>query len=205
MYRVAALYIIVGWVVLQVVDLFMSFRPLPEWTSRLVFVLLAAGLPIALVLAWAIELTPEGIRLESTEDDSPKSGNRADLIIYGSLVVVLAVVIWNFDWDIAGEQTPSAEIRSLVVLPLDNLMSDPEQAYFVEGMHEALITELSKIEALRVISRTSAMKYLDSNKSVPEIGQELGVDAIIEGSVLRAGDTVRVTAQLIEAQTDQHL
>jgi TolB-like protein/Flp pilus assembly protein TadD len=84
-------------------------------------------------------------------------------------------------------------------------MNDPEQAYFVEGMHEALITELSKIDAIRVISRTSAMKYLDSKMSVPEIGQELGVDAIIEGSVLRAGNTVRITAQLIEAQSDRHL
>ncbi len=204
-YRVAALYIIVGWVVLQVVDLFMSFMPLPEWTSRLVFVLLAAGLPIALVLAWAIELTPEGLKLEKSGDSASGGKRRGDLFIYGALGIVLVAWIWTLDRDGSASNPPATDIRSLVVLPLDNLMNDPDQAYFVEGMHEALITELSRIETLRVISRTSAMKYLDSQKSVPEIGVELGVDAIIEGSVLRAGDTVRVTAQLIDAKNDEHL
>jgi TolB-like protein/tetratricopeptide (TPR) repeat protein len=118
---------------------------------------------------------------------------------------VLVIWISSLDWWQGAEDVAAIEIRSLVVLPLDNLMNDPEQAYFVEGMHEALITELSKIEALRVISRTSAMTYLDSDKSVPEIGQELGVDAVIEGSVLRAGEKVRVSAQLIEARSDRHL
>jgi TolB-like protein/tetratricopeptide (TPR) repeat protein len=203
-YRVAALYIIVSWVVLQVVDVFTSFMPLPEWTSRLVFVLLAAGFPIALVLAWAIELTPDGIKLEkSPPGDQP--AKRSDWLIYAALAVVIAIVAWNFDWQKGGSDPATTKIRSLAVLPLDNLMNDPDQAYFVEGLHEALITELSRIEALRIISRTSAMKYQDSGKSVPEIGAELGVDAIIEGSVLRAGETVRVTAQLIDARTDQHL
>ncbi len=204
-YRVAAIYIIVGWVVLQVVDLFMSFMPLPDWTSRLVFVLLAAGLPIALVFAWAMELTPEGIKLEISNDDTSTSRRRGDILIYGGMSIVLAVWVWNLDWWQRSSDVKSIEIRSLVVLPLDNLMNDPEQAYFVEGLHEALITELSKIKALRVISRTTAMKYLDSGKSVPEISQELGVDAVIEGSVLRAGDTVRITTQLIEAKSDRHL
>ena len=202
-YRVAALYIIVSWVVLQVVDMFMSFMPLPEWTSRLVFVLLAVGFPIALVLAWAIELTPDGIKLERSE--GTEGQQRSDWPIYGGLVLVIAVAAWNFDWGTGDDEPAPTEIRSLAVLPLDNLMNDPDQAYFVEGLHEALITELSKIESLRIISRTTAMKYLDSGKSVPEIGVELGVDAIIEGSVLRAGETVRVTAQLIDARNDQHL
>ena len=99
----------------------------------------------------------------------------------------------------------SGPITSLAVLPLDNLMGDTEQEYFVEGMHEALITELSKIGALKVISRTSAMRYKDTDKSVPEIARELGVEAVVEGSVLRAGDQVRITAQLIDAATDEHL
>jgi TolB-like protein/Flp pilus assembly protein TadD len=205
-YRVAAIFIIVAWVVLQVVDLFMSFMPLPEWTSRLVFVLLAAGFPVALVLAWAFELTPEGVKLEvSAEGTSVRRRQRGDVLIYGALGIVLLVWVWNLDWWQDATVGESTEIKSLVVLPLDNLMNDSEQDYFVAGMHEALIMELSKIEALRVISRTSAMKYLDSNKSVPEIAQELNVDAVIEGSVLRAGDTVRVTAQLIEARSDRHL
>ncbi len=204
-YRVAALYIIVGWVALQVVDLFMSFMPLPEWTSRLVFVLLAAGFPVALVLAWAIELTPEGIKLEQSGDGEPAPGRRSDLLIYAVLAVVVGAGAFSLISRDSEDPASIPDIRSIVVLPLDNLMADPGQAYFVEGMHEALITELSKVDALRVISRTSAMKFLDSNLSVPEIGRELGVDAVIEGSVLRAGDTVRVTAQLIDARSDRHL
>ena len=205
-YKVAALYIIVSWVVLQVVDMFMSFMPLPEWTGRLVFVLLAAGFPVALLLAWALELTPDGIRSESGSGDSDTPTKRsADYAIYAVLVGVISFWVFGLDWNSQPEIDEAGEIRSLVVLPLTNLMNDPEQAYFVEGMHEALITELSKVEALRIISRTSAMKFVDSNMSVPEIGRELGVDAIIEGSVLRAGDTVRVTAQLIEAKSDRHL
>jgi len=203
-YKVAALYVIVGWVVLQVIDLFMSFMPLPEWTSRLVFVLLAAGFPVALLLAWAFDLTPEGIKLETSKEGVTKT-RRGDLLIYSASAVVLVFWVSSLDWWQGAADTEATEIRSLVVLPLDNLMNDPEQAYFVEGMHEALITELSKIDALRVISRTSAMKYLDSKMTVPEIGQELGVDAIIEGSVLRAGNTVRITTQLIKADSDEHL
>jgi len=205
-YKVAAVYIIVSWVVLQVVDMFMSFMPLPEWTGRLVFVLLAAGFPIALLLAWALELTPEGIKLENAAEGSRSSERkRTDIAIYAALAAVLIFWIAKLDWNNEPEIAESGEIRSLVVLPLTNLMNDPEQAYFVEGMHEALITELSKVKALRVISRTSAMKFQGSNKSVPEIARELGVDAIVEGSVLRAGNTVRVTAQLIEAKSDRHL
>ena len=96
-------------------------------------------------------------------------------------------------------------INSLAVLPLANQSGDPEQEYFVDGITEALITELAKISALKVISRNSAMRYKDTDKSIPEIAEELGVDAVIEGSVLREGDRVRVTAQLIEASTDQYL
>jgi TolB-like protein/Flp pilus assembly protein TadD len=129
---------------------------------------------------------------------------RGGLVIVALLVIGLAIGAWNIDWG-GDPDAASSKINSLAVLPLTNLMNDPGQAYFVQGMHEALITELSKIEALHVISRTSAMKYQGSDKSVPEIADELGVDAIIEGSVLRSGDTVRVTAQLIEADTDRHL
>jgi len=205
-YRVAAIYIIVSWLVLQVVDMFMSFMPLPDWTSRLVFVLLAAGFPVALVLAWAMELTPEGIKLETSGASASASRRRrGDIVIFSGVSIVLVIWLWNLDRAQTALEADGVKIRSLVVLPLDNLMNDPEQAYFVEGLHEALITELSKITALRVISRTSAMKYLESGKSVPEIGQELGVDAVIEGSVLRAGDTVRITTQLIEAASDRHL
>jgi adenylate cyclase len=204
-YRVAALYIIVSWLALQVVDVFASMMPLPEWSGRLVFVLLAVGFPIALVLAWAIELTPEGMKLDSNRGETGEPRRRRDQLLFAALVVVITIGGWQFLWSPTDDDAQVAEIRSLAVLPLANLMNDPAQDYFVEGMHEALITELSRIESLRVISRTSAMKYGELNKSVPEIGEELNVDAVIEGSVLRAGTKVRVTAQLIDARNDTHL
>ena len=204
-YRVAAVYIIVGWIVLQVVDVFTEFMPLPEWTARLVFVLLAAGFPVALVLAWAMELTPEGLRLEVPAPGGVSRGRRGDRLLMGGLALIVLVAGWNVLAERAGPDAGFLPVESIVVLPLDNLVDDPSKSFWVEGMHEALITELSKIEDLRVISRTSAMKYRESNLSVPEIGEELGVDAVVEGSVFRTGETVRVTAQLIDARTDRHL
>jgi TolB-like protein/Flp pilus assembly protein TadD len=208
-YRVAVLYLVISWLILQVVDVLMSFLPLPEWTGRLIIVLLLVGFPIALVLAWAFELTPQGVRRESSfAADAMTDGRRHrrfDLVIMGALAVALAYFAWQHDWREGPHGSEPEAIRSIVVLPLENLMNDPGQAYFVSGMHEALITELSKIEALRVISRTSAMRLQGGDMSVPEIGRELGVQAVIEGSVLRAGDTVRITVQLIEASNDRHL
>src|ERR1019366_10599514 len=98
-----------------------------------------------------------------------------------------------------------SRIKAIAVLPLANLSRDPEQEYFVDGMTEALITDLAQIGALRVISRTSAMRYKGSDKSLPEIARELNVEGVVEGSVMRAGDRVRITAQLIHAATDQHI
>jgi TolB-like protein/Tfp pilus assembly protein PilF len=136
------------------------------------------------------------------------SSRRAALAVVGVLFIALALLL---GFNIGGVRDRmmgrpvSGQITSLVVLPLENMMNDPDQEYFVAGMHEALITELSKISALTVISRTTAKKYADSDKSVPEIARELGVDAVVEGSVLRADGTVRITAQLIEGETDRHI
>ena len=208
-YRVAVLYIIVSWLVLQVADVFMSFLPLPAWTNNLIFLLLVLGFPLALFFAWAFELTPEGIKRDkpSATEAPPDTASRKklDILIFGAMVIALGYFAFTHDWQGEPDQEEVAEIHSIVVLPLDNLMNDSEQAFFVDGMHEALITELSKVAALRVISRTSALHYRDSGKAIPEIARELGVDAIIEGSVLRSGKTVRVTAQLIDGRTDRHL
>ena len=125
--------------------------------------------------------------------------------LLGAATVALVYFGLTHDWQDQPGSIAPGEIRSIVVLPLKNLMNDPGQSYFVEGMHAALITELSKIKALRVISRTSAMHYKGSGKPVPEIARELGVDAVVEGSVLRAGNVVRVTAQLIEARSDRNI
>ncbi len=125
-----------------------------------------------------------------------------------ALVALLAVLVGlnvaGLRDRLLGKGAPG-QITSIAVLPLENMMGDSEQDYFVEGMHEALITNLSKIRALKVISRTSVMRYKETEKPIPEIAQELGVDVVVEGSVLRAGDQVRITAQLIDAATDEHL
>jgi len=209
-YRVAALYVIVGWVLLQVADVLLGMLPLPPWTGTLVFFLLVLGFPVALLLAWAFELTPEGLRRESAAGGEARNTGSSfgyrDLVIGTAFAAVLAYAFYaHYRGGVDEDAAAAASGYSIVVLPLNDLTNDAAQAYFVEGMHEALITEFSKIEALRVISRTSAAAYRDSAKPVPQIARELNVDAVLEGSVLRVGDTVRVSAQLIDGATDRHL
>ena len=142
------------------------------------------------------------------EPATTRAGGRAPLLA-GLIAVGILLGVGGW-WLLAGRgpeprAIASGEIRSLAVLPLENLSGDPEQEYFADGMTEALITSLAKVEALRVISRTSVMQYKRARKPLPEIARELGVDAVVEGSVMRAGDRVRITAQLISATTDEHL
>jgi TolB-like protein/Flp pilus assembly protein TadD len=207
-YRVGALYVIAAWLMLQVTDVLISLLELPDWSGKLVFLLLAIGFPVALILAWAFELTPEGVVRDRAGGKStlvPGKRHKMDYLIAGALLAALAWFAWQHQWGGEAPQQSQSEIQSLVVLPLENLMNDESQAYFVEGMHDALITELSRISALRVISRTSANRYRDSDLSLPAIAGELGVDAVVEGSVLRAGDTVRINVQLIDASNDRHI
>ena len=207
--KVAIAYAIAAWLLIEVAATTFPLLKLPDWTATFVTVLLMIGFPVALIFAWAFELTPEGLKREQDVDRSQSitrsTGRKLDYGIIGAMAVALIYFAASHDW--VGKQAPvgSGEITSIVVLPLDNLMNDPQQDYFVDGMHEALITELSKIRALKVISRTSAVRYRNTEKSAPEIAFELGVDAIVEGSVLRVEDTVRVSAQLIDARNDHHL
>ncbi len=180
--RVAIVYAAVALAVIYAADVIFPGLLLPEWTISLVIALTLLGFPIALVLAWAFEVTPEGVK--RTAPVAPSAGPPAED---------------------SGARPTRADTTSIAVLPLANLSGDSQQEYFSDGMTEALITNLAKIHALKVISRTSAMHYKNSNKPLPEIAAELGVDVIVEGSVLRAGDRVRITAQLIHAPSDTHL
>ena len=165
-YRVGTLYVILSWLILQVADVVISMLELPGWAGKLVLLLLAAGFPIALVLAWAFELTPDGVvREQPAHDggDTPFKRKKIDFLILGTLLLALGWFAWHHEWSDDGSVSKPGEIRSLVVLPLVNLMNDESQAYFVEGMHDALINELSRISALRVISRTSANRYRDTD------------------------------------------
>jgi len=204
-FRVAAFYGGIAFVIIQIIDGTFEVMGIPAWVSRLLIILLAVGFPVSMVFAWVFDITEKGIvRTKGRPADAqrkaqPLIGNKALATI--ALAAVLALV-WS--WFGSGSREASS-IRSIAVLPLTNLMNDPDQDYFVDGMHEALTTELSKISALRVIGRTSTLRYKANPKPIPEIAAELNVDAVIEGPVLLAGDEVRITAQLVATRPERHL
>ena len=194
--QTAALYVAVAWggteILTFLVDSLWGEEP-AQLASKYLSILFIAGFPVAMYLAWSRNL-----------------GRTARRFVSAAVlaVVLIATLVWIVPDDRSGprsHQVASGSIRSLAVLPLDNLSGDSSQDYFAAGMTEALIAELSQLGEFRVISRTSIMRYAETDKSVPEIANELGVDAIVEGSILRSGDQVRITAQLIEARTDHHV
>ncbi len=205
-YRVAAVYACVAFIIFQIVDA--TFEPLnlPDWASTFVVVLLVIGFPIAVGMAWAFDLTEEG--LVKTKSKREATATKAPHPIVGNkTLAIIAVLAVAFGvWTLVRSPSPGdAPIRSIAVLPLEDMIGDPEQEYFTEGMHEAIISNLNRLGALKVISRTSTMRYEDTDKLLPEIAQELGVDALVEGSVFMTGNQVRVTAQLIHGASDEHL
>ena len=210
--RMAALYAVAAWLIMQVAEVVVSLAALPEWSGQVVLVLLAIGFPIALVFSWIYELTSEGISLE--KDVHPDNsithvtGRRIDFIVISLLSAAVILFAWHSWWPstLANKSiAPDKAIESIAVLPLQNLSNDPAQKYFVEGMQDALITRLSRMTELRVISKTSTFRYEKTDKSIPEIARELNVDALVEGSVLRDANRVRITAKLIRGAEDEHL
>lgn len=204
-YKVAVAYAVVSWLIAQVATQILPFLEIPNWAIRLVIVLLALGFPIALVLAWAFELTPEGIK-QTREVESTKS--KGDAWIYVVLVgAFLSIGLFFLGRFTASHNSSMSEVtnQSLAVLPFENLSSDKDNAYFAEGIQDEVLTRLSKIGALKVISRTSTAHYASSPQNLPEIAKQLGVANILEGSVQKVNDAVRVNVQLIRAATDDHL
>jgi TolB-like protein/Tfp pilus assembly protein PilF len=225
-FRVAIAYVVVTWLLLQVVDILVPLLTLPEWVGRLILLLLLVGFPIALLFAWAFELTPEGVKLEKNVDRSASithvTGRKLDRTIIGVLVVALAAAIYaNFQDDpepvpatasteqVSSDEVPevtaTSEKPSIAVLPFANRSANQSDEFFVDGMHDDLLTQLAKISGLKVISRTSVLQYRDTEKSMKIIGAELGAKALLEGGVQRAGDRIRINVQLIDASTDEHL
>ncbi len=201
--RAAAFYGGIAFVIIQIIDGAFSYLHIPEWFGTAIIVLLLVGFPVAMVLAWAFDITEEGIvRAKGRPTDAKR---KAVPLIGNTALAVIAVIAVAFGvWSRWGD-TGAAPIRSIAVLPLENLMNDPGQQYFVDGMTEALISELAKISALRVISRTSVMRYKTAPKPLSEVARELNVDTVVEGSVLRDGDRVKITAQLIGVEPERHL
>ncbi|UCC74139.1 MAG: tetratricopeptide repeat protein [Gemmatimonadota bacterium] len=196
-YRVAIVYAAVAFIIWQAAEIAIPALRLPEWALTLVVLLTIAGFPIALVLAWAFDITPQGVR-------AAEPGNSAVALI--AAVVVMALVAgaaWLALRD--RDSIPSLEAKSIAVLPFTNMSADPDNEYFSDGITDDIILHLSKIADLDVISRTSVMRYKNTELSLRQIGQELGVATILEGGVQRAGERVRINAQLIDAQTDEHI
>lgn len=203
-YRAGIAYAIAGLAVLEVADLLLPALPVPEWVYPFLVVVTLAGFPLALVLAWALELTPDGIR--TTEGRS----ERGKMPAYLGLAVTLAVtgfVGWTLLREPTGPSTfagSDGRIR-LAVLPFENMSGTPEDLQFTDGIHEEILNRLANVQAFHVISRTSVMGYREDPKPVPTVADELGVTVVLEGSVRRAGDRMRVTTQLIDAGRDAHL
>jgi TolB-like protein/Tfp pilus assembly protein PilF len=204
-YRVAVAYVIAAGGIIQLASAVFPAWELPSWTLRLTVMLLLIGFPLALLLAWAFDVSPQGIQSTPSLDHGPElaTGHRRRNItlLVGSGVLVSAVA--GFFLLPRADATKMG--KSIAVLPFENFSNKPENAYFADGIQDDILTNLSKIRDLKVISRTSVMAYRGKPKGVRQIGKELGVSAILEGSVRREGNRVRVNVQLINAANDEHL
>jgi TolB-like protein/Tfp pilus assembly protein PilF len=220
--RMAGLYLVGAWLVVQVAGTVLPMFGAPEWLPRTIVVLLAIGFVPAVILSWVFELTPEGLKREEDvapeKSITPQTGRRMDRTII--VVLVLAVGYFAFDKFVLAPRREAALVantgpnesksvvsaKSIAVLPFENLSRDPDNAFFTDGVQDEILTDLSRIADLKVISRTSVMQYkAGSARNLREIGQQLGVAHVVEGSVQRAANKVRVNAQLIDARNDAHL
>src|SRR5213595_1850641 len=198
-YRVAAAYIIAAGFIIQIGSAVFPAWELPNWTLRLVIGLLLVALPVALTLAWAYDVTPQGIQ---ATPKVPGGHRRRNIIL---LVAAGAIISTAAGFFLLPRASARKIDKSIAVLPFQNLSAEKENAYFAEGIQNEILTKLATIRDLKVISRTSTAKYQSKPDNLKTVAQELGVSTILEGTVQRAGDKVRVNVQLIDARADTHL
>ena len=229
--RVGIAYVIVAWLILQFADVVLNNIEAPHWVFQAIMLVLGIGLPLALFFAWAFEMTPEGIKkekdIERSESITPVTGQKLNYTIIGLLVLALGYFIWQsqkgsepfsqegpVQISDAGDEkraltpfaTQTAEREpSIAVLPFVNMSADPEQEYFSDGISEEILNVLVRVDGLKVASRTSSFTYKGENLDIPEIARQLKVSNIVEGSVRKSGNRVRITAQLINTSDDRHL
>jgi TolB-like protein/Tfp pilus assembly protein PilF len=213
-YKVAAAYAVVGWLLVQVATQVFPFFDIPNWGIRLVVLLIVIGFPIALVIAWAFEATPEGIKRTETADAANQhSRNRVWIyvVIIGAALSLGLFLLGRYSASRSistkSERASATAVsdKSIAVLPFANLSRDPDNAYFAAGIQDEIITRLSKIGDLKVISCTSTQRFKSAPDDIPAIAAQLRVANVLEGSVQRTPDKVRVNVQLIKAATDDHL
>jgi adenylate cyclase len=206
-FRVGVAYLIIGWLLLQVSDTLVPALHLPEWFQSGVALLLILGFPLALFFAWAFELTPDGLKkekdIERDQSVTPVTGRKLDFLIIGLLTVALGY--FAYDKFVASPPAPQDSIYSIAVMPFVNMSSDPEQEYLSVGLSEELLNLLAKIPKLRVAARTSSFSFKDQTLEIPEIAQRLNVVYVLEGSVRKSGNHIRITAQLIKADDGFHI
>src|SRR5438105_7840524 len=206
-YRAAAAYGAMSWLLIQIATQVFPFFEIPNSTVRFVVVALIIGFPIAMLVAWLYELTPEGFVREEEVDPATRKGlgRKMDFVIIGVLLLVIAMLVYQrlpFR-NLAGETIPK---KSVAVLPFENFSADKENAFFADGIQDDILTSLARIRDLKVISRSSVMQFRDvAARNLRQIGKTLGVANILEGSVRREGNRVVVDVQLIDALHDRHL
>ena len=200
-YRVAAAYVIAAGGIIQLASAAFPAWELPNWALRLVIMLLLIGFPIALILAWAFDVTPQGIRATPSAP-APRMHRRRNVIMLVATGVIVSAIAGFF---LLPRASAHKIDKSIAVLPFENLSDEKENAYFADGIQDDVLTNLSKIGDLKVISRTSVMPYRGKASNLREIGKALGVATILEGSVRRIGNRVRVNVQLINAENDEHI
>jgi adenylate cyclase len=213
--KVAVVYLIAGWLTMQVADVMFPALNLPEWITSAIAALLLIGFPFALIFAWAFEMTPEGIKKESEIDRSESITSQTGKKLNTSIIIILSIalgfmLIDRFVLQPEGaEETPEAVVAdikpSIAVLPFVNMSGDKDNEYFSDGLSEELLNLLAKIPALHVAGRTSSFQFKGTNQDLRLIGEQLNVANVLEGSVRRSGAQLRITAQLINADTGYHL
>ena len=210
--RVAAAYAVIAWIIIEAGSVLLPTFGASESAFQIYVIVVVAGFLVALVMAWALEVTPEGVKLEKNVDRSESiaatTGRRLNFVTIGLLVIALGIsVTLNVTGMRDVEDVPMAAVdrSSIAVLPFTSRSTDPENQLFADGIHDDLLTRLANVGALKVISRTSVMEYRDTTKNLRQIGEELGVGVVLEGAVQRLGDSVRINAQLIDAETDEHI
>jgi len=218
--RVGIAYIVIAWILAQVAEFAFENFGAPDWVLKTIVVILLLGLPLALFFAWAFELTPDGLKREAEVDRetsiTPQTGRKLDRVIIATLVVALAYFVWNDQQSpvteeagtsepaVAAEQSVAGD-RSIAVLPFVNMSSDQEQEWFADGLTEELLNSLARMPDLLVAARTSSFAYKGSTENISAIAAALGVAHVLEGSVRRGKDRLRITAQLIRASDGFHL
>jgi TolB-like protein len=219
-FRVAVAYLITAWLMVQLADVVLGNIGTPEWVFKALFTVLAIGFPVALLLAWAYELTPEGLKKEKDVDRTQSithvTGKKLEYFTIGVLsLVVIVFVVREFIPD-SGEPEAGAETEvaatttpalpsSIAVLPFEDFSEKKDQEYFSRGISEEILNLLAKVKGLQVAARTSSFAFAGSDTDIREIGEKLGVETVLEGSIRKSGDTVRITAQLIDIESGYHL